>query len=89
MGKRLLASFLAVAMMLTMAPFAFAVEDIDNDETPAAEEAVAGENRIETKDTSTLQSDIDAATGTYTLTADTTADITISKDLVLDLGVKL
>lgn len=27
MGKRLLASFLAAAMMLTMAPFAFAAED--------------------------------------------------------------
>lgn len=27
MGKRLLASFLAVAMMLTMAPFAFAIDD--------------------------------------------------------------
>ena len=87
MGKRLLASFLAAAMMLTMAPFAFAVDDIDNDETPAAEEAVAGENQIETKDTSTfLQSAIDAADGSYTLTENTTADITISKDLVLDLG---
>lgn len=87
MGKRLLASFLAAAMMLTMVPFAFAADDIDNDETPAAEEAVAGENQIETKDTSTfLQSAIDAADGSYTLTENTTADITISKDLVLDLG---
>lgn len=92
MGKRLLASFLAVAMMLTMAPFAFAIENtedtIDANQIPATEEDVAGENQIETKDTSTLQSDIDAATGTYTLAADTTADITISKDLVLDLGGK-
>ena len=32
MGKRLLASFLAVAMMLTMAPFAFAIDD-DTDVT--------------------------------------------------------
>lgn len=92
MGKRLLASFLAAAMMLTMAPFAFAIENtedtIDADQIPATEEAVDEENQIETKDTSTLQSDIDAATGTYTLAADTTADITISKDLVLDLSGK-
>lgn len=90
MGKRLLASFLAVAMMLTMAPFAFAIENtedtIDADQIPATEEAVAGENQIETKDTSTLQSAIDAANGSYTLTQNTTADITINKDLVLDLG---
>ena len=90
MGKRLLASFLAAAMMLTMAPFAFAIENtedtIDADQIPATEEAVAGENQIETKDTSTLQSAIDAANGSYTLTQDTTADITINKDLVLDLG---
>lgn len=90
MGKRLLASFLAAAMMLTMAPVAFAIENtedtIDADQIPATEEAVAGENQIETKDTSTLQSAIDAANGSYTLTEDTTADITINKDLVLDLG---
>lgn len=90
MGKRLLASFLAAAMMLTMAPFAFAIENtedtINADQIPATEEAVAGENQIETKDTSTLQSAIDAANGSYTLTEDATADITISKDLVLDLG---
>lgn len=90
MGKRLLASFLAAAMMLTMAPVAFAIENtedtIDADQIPATEEAVAGENQIETKDTSTLQSAIDAANGSYTLTEDTTADITISQDLVLDLG---
>lgn len=90
MGKRLLASFLAAAMMLTMAPVAFAIENtedtIDADQIPATEEAVAGENQIETKDTSTLQSAIDAANGSYTLTQDTTADITINKNLVLDLG---
>ena len=92
MGKRLLASFLAVAMMLTMAPFAFAIENtedtIDADQIPATEEAVAGENQIETKNTSTLQSAIDAAeTGaTVAMSADTTADITISKNLTLDLG---
>lgn len=90
MGKRLLASFLAAAMMLTLAPAAFAIENtedtIDADQIPATEEAVAGENQIETKDTSTLQSAIDAANGSYTLTEDTTADITINKDLVLDLG---
>ena len=90
MGKRLLASFLAAAMMLTMAPVAFAIENtedtIDADQIPATEEAVAGENQIETKDTSTLQSAIDAANGSYTLTEDTTADITINKNLVLDLG---
>lgn len=92
MGKRLLASFLAAAMMLTMAPFAFAIENtedtIDADQIPATEEAVAGENQIETKNTSTLQSAIDAAeTGaTVAMSADTTADITISKNLTLDLG---
>lgn len=90
MGKRLLASFLAAAMMLTMAPVAFAIENtedtIDADQIPATEEAVAGENQIETKDISTLQSAIDAANGSYTLTEDTTADITINKNLVLDLG---
>lgn len=94
MGKRLLASFLAAAMMLTMAPFAFAIENtedtIDDDQIPATEEAVDEENQIETKNTSTLQSNIDAAKAgaTVTMSADTTADITISKNLVLDLNGK-
>ena len=114
MGKRLLASFLAAAMMLTMAPAAFAVEDDadpnnntqvtenvgaengTNSDTSAAEDD-ADENTVEKQSgedakaaASTLQSDIDAAEvgATVTMSADTTADITISKNLVLDLNGK-
>lgn len=72
MGKRLLASFLAAAMMLTMAPFAFAIDD---NEIPASEQ-----------NTSDLQTAINNAGDSYTLTENATADITISKDFTLDLG---
>lgn len=91
MGKRLLASFLAAAMMLTMAPFAFAVDDIDNDETPAAEEAVAGENQIETQSESALQQAINSAAdgSTVTMSESENADITINKNITLDLNNKI
>ena len=92
MGKRLLASFLAAAMMLTMAPFAFAVENtedtIDADQIPATEEAVAGENQIETQSDSLLQTAIDSAAtgGTVTMSADEQANITINKSITLNLA---
>ena len=92
MGKRLLASFLAVAMMLTMAPFAFAIENtedtIDADQIPATEEAVAGENQIETQSESALQQAINnAADGsTVTMSENEKADITINKSITLDLN---
>ena len=94
MGKRLLASFLAVAMMLTMAPFAFAIENtedtIDADQIPATEEAVAGENQIETQSESALQQAINnAADGsTVTMSENEEADITINKSITLDLNNK-
>lgn len=73
MRKRLLASILAVAMMLTMAPFAFAAED-----TIVEASGSELQNRIN-----------NATSGqTIKLTENTTADITIpaDKNIVLDLG---
>ncbi len=117
MKKRLLAALLAAAMVTTMAPAAFAVEDDadpnnntqvtenvgagdgTNSDIPAAEDAAA-ENTDEkqggedAKATAfNLQSAIDAAEAGATVTipadtADMTADITISKNLVLDLNRK-
>lgn len=95
MGKRLLASFLAVAMMLTMAPFAFAIENtedtIDADQIPATEEAVAGENQIETQSESALQQAINSAAdgSTVTMSESENADITINKNITLDLNKKI
>lgn len=94
MGKRLLASFLAAAMMLTMAPFAFAIENtedtIDADQIPAAEEAVDEENQIETQSESNLQQAINNAEdgSTVTMSEDEKADITINKSITLDLNNK-
>lgn len=94
MGKRLLASFLAAAMMLTMAPFAFAIENtedtIDADQIPAAEEAVDEENQIETQSESALQQAINNATdgSTVTMSENEKADITINKSITLDLNNK-
>lgn len=73
MGKRLLASFLAVAMMLTMTPFAFAADE--NVET-------ASNSDLQTKINQATSGQ------TIKLTENTTADITIPADvnIVLDLG---
>lgn len=94
MGKRLLASFLAAAMMLTMAPFAFAIENtedtIDADQIPAAEEAVDEENQIETQSESDLQQAINNAEdgSIVTMSENEKADITINKNITLDLNNK-
>ena len=94
MGKRLLASFLAAAMMLTMAPAAFAIENtedtIDADQIPATEEAVDEENQIETQSESALQQAINNATdgSTVTMSENEKADITINKSITLNLNNK-
>lgn len=79
MGRRLLASFLAVAMMLTMAPFAFAIDDANSN-------AVA---KIGDTEYPTLQAAIEAAKkyATITLTADTDENVVLGTyNLTLDLN---
>lgn len=94
MKKRLLAGLLTLAMLLTMAPVAFAVEDtedtVDADQVPAAEEAVVKQNQIATQSDSALQQTINnAADGsTVTMSESEQADITINKNITLDLNGK-
>ena len=72
MKRKLLSILLVLAMALTLLPTS----------------VLAGENgdSAASSESSTLQSLIDAADGTLTLTQSYTEDVTIRKDLVLDLG---
>ncbi len=82
MKKRLLSAFLAVMMMLTMAPVAFAVDGVTTSE-PVAQ---VGENSY-----ATLAEAVNAAqTGaTVTMLANTTDNITVTaKDITLDMAGK-
>lgn len=85
MKKRLLSAFLAVMMVLTMAPVAFAAEGVEPTDGTGSSEAAPAE---------TLQRQIDGieGTGTVTLDKDYTEDITIkqNQNITLNLnGMKL
>lgn len=84
MKRRLLSAFLAVMMVLTMAPVAFAVDDAEN--------TVGDTGSGETTPAETLQKQIDEAKNgaTITLNDNYTEDITIpaGKDIILNLNDK-
>lgn len=82
MRRKLLSVVLCVCMMLTMAPFAFAAGD-DTTNPPAVAVAKIGDVAYPS-----LESAVDAATSgkTIQLVADTNENITINKDLTLDLN---
>ena len=84
MKRRLLSAFLAVMMVLTMAPVAFAVDE-DAENTAGSSASVGASAK-------TLQQQIDGieGTGTVTLDKDYTEDITIPahKNITLDLNGK-
>lgn len=90
MKRRLLSAFLAVMMVLTMAPVAFAGNEaantVDNSTSAGTGSAVA---KIGDEEYSTLQAAVDAAKSgnTVQLVADTKENVTISKQaIVLDLN---
>lgn len=84
MKRRLLSAFLAVMMVLTMAPMAFAADE-DAENTAGSSASVGASAK-------TLQQQIDGinGTGTVTLDQDYTEDITIpaDKNITLDLNGK-
>lgn len=85
MKRRLLSAFLAVMMVLTMAPMAFAADGVEPTDGTGSSEAAPAE---------TLQRQIDGieGTGTVTLDKDYTEDITIkqNQNITLNLnGMKL
>lgn len=82
MRRKFLSVVLCVCMMLTMAPFAFAAGD---DTTNSSSVAVA---KIGDVEYSSLESAVNAATSgkTIRLVADTKENITINKNLTLDLN---
>lgn len=82
MRRKFLSVVLCVCMMLTMAPFAFAVGD-DTTNSPAVAVAKIGDVAYPS-----LESAVDAATSgkTIQLVADTKENITINKNLTLDLN---
>lgn len=85
MKRRLLSAFLAVMMVLTMAPVAFAADGVEPTDGTGSSEAAPAE---------TLQRQIDGieGTGTVTLDKDYTEDITIkqNQNITLNLnGMKL
>lgn len=85
MKRRLLSAFLAVMMVLTMAPVAFAADDAEN--------TVGDTGSGETTPAETLQAKIKVAAekdGTVTLDKDYTEDITIQQgqNITLDLNGK-
>lgn len=82
MRRKFLSVVLCVCMMLTMAPFAFAAGD-DTTNPPAVAVAKIGDVAYPS-----LESAVDAATSgkTIQLVADTNENITINKDLTLDLN---
>lgn len=82
MKRRLLSAFLAVMMVLTMAPVAFAADGGEADSSTAVA-------KIGDEEYSTLQAAVDAAKSgnTVQLVADTKENVTISKQaIVLDLN---
>ena len=82
MKRRLLSAFLAVMMVLTMAPVAFAADDAEN--------TVGATGSSESAPAKTLQQQIDGikGTGTVTLDKDYTEYVNIPKDsnITLDLN---
>ena len=82
MRRKFLSVVLCMCMMLTMAPFAFAAGD-DTTNPPAVAVAKIGDAAYPS-----LESAVDAATSgkTIQLVADTNENITINKDLTLDLN---
>ena len=82
MKRRLLSAFLAVMMVLTMAPVAFAADDAEN--------TVGDTGSSESAPAKTLQQQIDGikGTGTVTLDKDYTEYVNIPKDsnITLDLN---
>lgn len=82
MRRKFLSVVLCMCMMLTMAPFAFAAGD-DTTNPPAVAVAKIGDVAYPS-----LESAVDAATSgkTIQLVADTNENITINKDLTLDLN---
>lgn len=82
MRRKFLSVVLCVCMMLTMAPFAFAAGD-DTTNSPAVAVAKIGDVAYPS-----LESAVDAATSgkTIQLVADTKENITINKNLTLDLN---
>ena len=90
MKRRLLSAFLAVMMVLTMAPVAFAADE--DAENTAGGSASAGTGSSEVAPAKTLQEQINGIeeTGTVTLDKNYTEDITIpaNKDITLNLNGK-
>ena len=88
MKKRLLSAFLAVMMVLTMAPMAFAADNGDDAGSSGAASSTAVA-KIGDVEYPTLQAAVDAAKSgqTVQLVADTKENVTISKQtVVLDLN---
>ena len=81
MKRRLLSAFLAVMMVLTMAPVAFAAEDAEN--------TVGDTGSSESAPAKTLQQQINGieGTGTVTLDKDYTEDITIKQNQNITLNL--
>lgn len=99
MKRRLLSAFLAVMMVLTMAPVAFAADDAENTVgDTGSSEVVSAVAKIGDTDYATLQAAIDAAKAgdTITLLKDITVDgkdidtsrTVIDKPITLDLNDK-
>ena len=96
MRRKFLSVVLCVCMMLTMAPFAFAADDDETsaETTPVATITTTKHDTATGSDTTTvgkydtLQAAIDAAKkgATVQLVANTTENVTIAKDLTLDLN---
>lgn len=92
MKKRLLSAFLAVMMVLTMAPVAFAAEGVEPTDGTGSSEVTSAVAKIGDTDYATLQAAVNAANNgdTVQLLTDVlqNSEVCINKDITLDLNGK-
>lgn len=92
MKRRLLSAFLAVMMVLTMAPVAFAAEGVEPTDGTGSSEVTSAVAKIGDTDYATLQAAVNAANNgdTVQLLTDVlqNSEVCINKDITLDLNGK-
>lgn len=92
MKRRLLSAFLAVMMVLTMAPVAFAADGVEPTDGTGSSEVASAVAKIGDTDYATLQAAVDAANNgdTVQLLTDVlqNSEVCINKDITLDLNGK-
>ena len=92
MKRRLLSAFLAVMMVLTMAPVAFAADGVEPTDGTGSSEVTSAVAKIGDTDYATLQAAVNAANNgdTVQLLTDVlqNSEVCINKDITLDLNGK-